>query len=265
MRNSRSNRGVSTILGTLLFVAIIFSAIIPMQLTMYQADVIYAQKAWEVKRLDDERSREEVLVYPVPDLAATHINVTLINNCETSVDILRVWMNNTLTNITTTIPTLENTILGPFPINPGSDASFDVRVATGRGNTFSAETGVLYYQNGEWLTDTLGFRLIFPSRPGKSARTNNWLNELMVTIEDSEGDEVYINSTMYWAISASENFFELDSADSYTVKVYIWCKAPPWPKHWEKIYDSEHAITWPIGDPVIELKYRIDGNVLVLD
>ena len=264
MITSEKKRGVSTILGTLLFVAIIFSAIIPMQLTMYQADVIYAQKAWEVKRLDDERSRELVIVYPVPDLAATHINVTLINNCETPVDILRVWVNNTLTNVTTNIPTLESTIIGPFPINPDGDAEFDVRVATARGNTFSAETGILYYQNGEWLTEILGFRLIFPSRPGKAARTNDWLNELMITIEDSEGDEVYINSTMYWAISASEKFFELDSSGTYRIIVYIWCK-DPLPKHWEKIYDTEHEITWPLGDPVIELKYKIDGDVLILE
>ena len=87
----------------------------------------------------------------------------------------------------------------------------------------------------------------------------------MITIEDSDGDEVYINSTMYWAISASENFFELDSSDTYRIMVYIWCKAPPWPKHWEKIYDNEHEITWPLGDPIMELKYRIDGDSLILD
>ena len=68
---------------------------------------------------------------------------------------------------------------------------------------------------------------------------------------------------MYWAISASENFFELDSADSYRILVYILCKGLP--KHWEKIYDSEHEITWPIGDLIIELKYRIDGDSIVLD
>ncbi len=85
----------------------------------------------------------------------------------------------------------------------------------------------------------------------------------MITIEDSDGDEVYMNSTMYWAISASENFFELDSSGTYRITVYIWCKDLP--KHWEKIYDAEHEITWPLGDPVIELKYRIDGDVLVLD
>ena len=72
-----------------------------------------------------------------------------------------------------------------------------------------------------------------------------------------------MNSTMYWAISASENFFELDSSGTYRITVYIWCKGLP--KHWEKIYDAEHEITWPLGDPVIELKFRIDGNVLVLD
>ena len=69
---------------------------------------------------------------------------------------------------------------------------------------------------------------------------------------------------MYWAVSASENFYEVDRAGTYDIKIYIWCK-PPSNNHWEKIYDSGHEITWPTGDPVIELDFVINGNQLQLE
>jgi hypothetical protein len=127
---------------------------------------------------------------------------------------------------------------------------------------FVSEIGTIRYEGGEWLSETLGFNLIFPSRPGKAGRGNNWLNELRITIE-LDGDELYSNSTMYWAISASEKFFMLDTADTYDIIIYIWCSGTP--KHWEKIYDAPHSITWPEGDPVVELNFVINGDQLGLE
>ena len=40
--------GVSTILGTIIFIGVLFSAIIPMQLVMKQADNIALQKIHEI-------------------------------------------------------------------------------------------------------------------------------------------------------------------------------------------------------------------------
>jgi hypothetical protein len=264
--NSRG-KGVATILGTIIFIGILFSSVIPMMLVMKQADVVLEQGKLEVARVDDEGDRESLELYPIPDLAATHVNVTILNTCETSIDIVRVWINDTLTDVTATVNALSHVQIGPFPIQAVDGSSFDVRVTTGRGNVYTAETGVLYYQGGEWLTETLGIRLIMPSRPGKGARENRWLNELRVTIADEEGDILYSNSSMYWAISASEKFFELESAGDYDVTIYIWCKAKDgYPtQHWEMIYDDIHSITWPIGDPILEIKFAIDGDVLIVE
>lgn len=256
-------KGVSTILGTIIFIGIMFTSIIPMMLVMKQADVILDQKKLEITRGDDERSRESLELYPIPDLAATQVNVTIINTCEIAVEIVRVWINDTLTDVTAKVNALGTTQIGPFPITATDGSSFDIRVTTARGNVYAAETGILYYQDGEWVTETLGIQLIFPSRPGRSARQNNWLNELRVTI--SEGSDIlYSNYTMYWAISASENFFELESAGDYDITIYIWCKGPP-SQHWEKIYEDMHSITWPVGDPVLEIKFAIDGDELIVE
>ncbi len=96
--------------------------------------------------------------------------------------------------------------------------------------------------------------MIFPSRPGRNQRGNDWLNELRITIREGE-DIIYANSTMYWAISASENFFELQSAGYYNVTVYILHKGTP--NYWVSIYDEEHHLMWPEGPPVKELKFEI--------
>jgi hypothetical protein len=98
---------VSTILGTIIFIGILFSSVIPMMLVMKQADVILEQGKLEVVRRDDEGDRESLELYPIPDLAATHVNVTILNTCETSIDIVRVWINDTLTDVTTTVNALS--------------------------------------------------------------------------------------------------------------------------------------------------------------
>ena len=107
-----------------------------------------------------------------------------------------------------------------------------------------------------------GFRMIFPSRPPKKKRQNNWSNELKITIKEG-GDILYSNSTMYWAISASEKFFELQSAGDYQIIVYILCSGTP--NYWDKIYDTEHGLKWPVGPPIIELKFKINGDHLILE
>ena len=86
-------RGVSTILGTIIFIGIMFTSVIPMMLLMKQADVVLEQEKLEIVRRDDEGDRESLELYPIPDLAGTHVNVTILNTCETSIDIIRIWIS----------------------------------------------------------------------------------------------------------------------------------------------------------------------------
>jgi len=56
---SSKRKAVSTILGVLIFIGVMFSAIVPMQLTMKQAD-IHAQKILnEESRKDEEKKVEK--------------------------------------------------------------------------------------------------------------------------------------------------------------------------------------------------------------
>lgn len=246
-------RGTSTVLGTLIFVGIMFTAVIPMLLVMRQADTLHEMRKHEITRADDERDRENIEVYPNPSLIEPEMNVTLINTGGVSAEVVGIWINDTYYPVSEQISTFSSHEVGPFPAATVEGAEYEVCATSTRGNVYTSEIGTLRYEEGKWISETLGFNLIFPSRPGKTKRTNNWLNELRITIEQG-GDILYVNSTMYWAISASEKFFQLDEAGVHQIIVYIWCKS----QYWEKIYDTEHSIDWPAGDPIIELNFRIE-------
>ena len=261
-------RGTSTIYGVMIFVGIMFTAVIPMMLVMRQADTLHEMRKHELECLDQERAMESLCLYVCPEgPSSQNVEVTIVNKGEVFVRVVSLWINDDAVSMEIDIPSLSDEVLDTFVLDLIEGAEYDIRVMTDRGNVYTAETGILYYQDGKWVTETLGIRLILPSRPGKGARTNRWLNELRVTIADEDDDILYSNYTMYWAVSASENFFELESAGAYNVIIYIWCKAGGGysEQHWEMIYDDFHSITWPIGDPVIEIKFAIDGDYLIVE
>ena len=55
-------KGIATILGTLIFVGIVFSAYIPMVLMMKQADIIYEQEIYKTKLRDNLAQDEELII-----------------------------------------------------------------------------------------------------------------------------------------------------------------------------------------------------------
>lgn len=252
---------MATILGALFFIGIMFSAIVPMQLVMQQADNLREKSIHESDDFDLKRKNEQVEVYPIPHLTLDILNVSIINLSEFPVKFERIWVNNTVYPVDMTANSLETITIGDIALSPIEGGEYEIRAVTERGNVFVSEIGSISYSGGEWISETFGFRLIFPSRPGKAGRGNDWLNEVRVSISEG-GEYAYSNYTLYWAISASEGFFELDASGTYDVEVYIWCRNP---NRWDKIYDVQHAITYPEGDPIIELKYAIDGDSLVLE
>jgi len=230
-----------------------FTAVIPMLLVMRQADTLHEMRKHEITRADDERDREKIEVYPTPNLDKPEMNVILINTGGVSAEVVGIWINNTYYPVSEQISTFSSHEIGPYPAATVEDAEYEVRATSTRGNVYTSEIGTIRIEDGKWVSEKLGFNLIFPSRPGKVKRDNKWLNEVRITIEDEESDILYSNFTMYWAISASEQFFQLDQAGDYKIIVYIWCQT----QYWEKIYDRTHIIDWPAGDPIIELNFVI--------
>jgi len=254
-------------MGTLIFVGIIFSAFIPMMLVMRQADTLHEMRKHELECLEQERAMERLCLYVCPQgIDSPDVDLTIVNKGDVVAHVIKIWINDESESMNVEIPSMSEEELGPFNLDPENGDEYDIRAMTDRGNVYTSETGILTYQEGKWVTETLGIRLIFPSRPGKGSRNNRWLNELRITIADKDGDFLYSKYPMYWAISASENFFELESAGAYNIIIDIWCKEGGGysGQHWENIYDGSHSITWPIGDPVIEIKFQIAGDHLIV-
>ena len=113
-----NRKGMASILGTLIFIAILFSAVIPMQLTMQQADIIMEQEKLELQRTDDEKSRERLEVYPIPHLTLDLLNVSVINLSEYSVQFVRIWINDTAYQVDETANPLETIDIGSLPLTP---------------------------------------------------------------------------------------------------------------------------------------------------
>ena len=65
----KKKKGISSILGTIIFIGILFTSFIPMLLTMKQADNVYTRKVHEMQQNDEVQSAQEldVFAYPVED------------------------------------------------------------------------------------------------------------------------------------------------------------------------------------------------------
>ena len=154
-------KGISSILGTLVFIGIMFSAVIPMFMNMRQADVYYEQEKMYANQLDEERILEDVELYIAP--TDTDFVLTLVNMGEVPVKIVRVWENHHSTDVSVILPSQATSELAAIPFSeaPVENDNFEIRVTTERGNSFLNENGILTYGDGEWAMEKFFLKLYF--------------------------------------------------------------------------------------------------------
>ena len=137
----RGRRGTSTIFGTLIFIAILFSSIIPMFLYMRQADAIFEKRKHELNRLDEEIEGEDIHVYVFDDTVSESLTLRVENWGDLVVDIERIWVNDTyyiLDDFNVQPETwLEEDLTQIIPADPNT--RYYIKVVTDRGNVFSTE------------------------------------------------------------------------------------------------------------------------------
>ena len=150
---TRRRRGMASLFGTLIFIGILFSAVIPMFLVMNQADVIFEQEKHNVAQLDDEKDREDINFYVYPDLS-DDLMVVIENKCAMTVNIVRVWINEDIQVESTLLETMETVELGPYDVSPIVGDTYNVRVTTERGNVFECGSGDLEYSESGWVVES---------------------------------------------------------------------------------------------------------------
>ena len=245
------NKGVSNTLGTIMFVGILMSAIIPMYLHMKQADTIYEKELLELKRLDDEMERETIFVYAYPKGASSEqIEIMVENAGEVGAEIRRVWINDTFVNESAAIQSFEETILGPYDVSvgPASNSSFKIRVTSARGNVYIPTSGeTLTYSSGQWdyqvlsvnvVTNCEGFLGIAKYRV---TITNNTFHS---DVQETSG---YVAGTQYFMFDVTE----WGPVHEYHVKI----EAKKIFRSWQILHEEDVEIEYPDGPPDVWVRY----------
>ena len=146
-------RGTSTILGTLIFIGILFSAVAPMFLTIRQADVYYEQRKHEVTILDDEKSNEDLSFYVYPD-TNDDLVVIVDNHCAMNIEVVRIWINNIIIPESINIQSMGTGNFGPYDVNPTIGDIYEIRITTERGNVYEAGSGNIEFGSGGWVVES---------------------------------------------------------------------------------------------------------------
>jgi archaellum component FlaF (FlaF/FlaG flagellin family) len=161
-------KGISTIMGTLIFVGILFTSVIPMYLVMKQADNIYTQNVHKMEISDQDRSREviEAIAYP-PSQTSPDLYIKVTNTGALPVEIMRVWINDDSYSRYAQVASQNSQVLEKITITPLEGKTYTVTVTTKRGNSFASTSDTLYYHGGEWYTPSLGIHIIVLNTSGK--------------------------------------------------------------------------------------------------
>ena len=225
-------RGTATILGTILFVGIMFTAVIPMLLVMRQAETIHAIRKHELEIFDEERVDEKlyVYVYTVDKIGENppYLIIKAQNKGELSVNIDRLWIN-------------DDPIPLNYPIQPMSDIeeiytypvseeakSYYVTVTTDRGKSVAFDTPLNWEMGMGWESDILSVNVLVTSLPG---------NIFKITVT---GPDPAFQETL--TLKYEPKFFIVNSEGTYVVKIFRGTK---------EIYYKEVTIIDPEGPLVV--------------
>lgn len=250
-RTAYRKKAVSTILGTLIFIGILFSAVVPMMLVMKQADVILEQKKLEVLRLDEERIREDLDMYAYPD-GLSNITVRVHSQCEVPITICRLWINDEEQDIDCVMDPMEAKIIGSYHITilPEAYNTYRVRITTLRGNVYESLSGIIQHDGSDWVTEEIGINVVIDSESGGFLGFGKY----RATVSK---DTYSCTKETDFASGAASLFFNLTNSDkgagvgTYDVTVEKRAGSFWTGYYWVEIAVAEIELKWPDGPPVV--------------
>lgn len=155
-------------MGTLIFVGILFTSVIPMYLVMKQADNIYTQNTVKMANADLARSMEKLDVTLSPTEAGL-LKVDATNIGVQEIRIVRIWINDMIVqNLPVSLSPNIQAHLGTFDVDPKNGITYKVRVTTDKGNVFTGNAPVSY-RDGHWDVTNLVINVLI-SYPGTTFR-----------------------------------------------------------------------------------------------
>ncbi len=241
--SSCRRRGISSILGIIIFVGIMFTAVIPMFLVMNQADTIHEMRKFELERFDQERRDEDIHVYVFPDIVdPTILTLRVQNRGSLVVNVVQVWINDiTYLFEDFVVPPMgsRDKLLDAFDLEDGT--YYFTKITTDRGNVFPSDSGSLHYLgDGFWDGGMFAINFLISYDAGGYF-------DVYISYSDENGDPSgLVEGTPFQihktAAGPAFGFFSVDTEGKYYVRIE---------RGDEEIYDKSVTIEWPLGPPVV--------------
>ena len=233
-------RGTSTILGTLIFVGIMLTAVIPMLLVMNQADTFHEMRKYELEFFDEERIEEEVYVnvFSTPDTSPPILTLRVENRGNFIVKIVKIWINDSphlFEDFVVQPMSLIDRQLDYFTADP--ETHYLIKVITDRGNLFYEESGSIYCNiDGDWETGSFAifFIISYPAAGmfNVEVRFSNENYEILGLVPEGEFS-IHKSSP-----ETAFDFIDVPTEGIYHVKIT---------KSSEIIHNDFETIPWPNG------------------
>jgi hypothetical protein len=227
-------KGVAVILGTIVFISILFSAIIPMKLVMQQADNVKIQDIEDTERVDKEGDMEDftVLFYPQND-TSNQMYVRVKNTGDIEVHITRLWIKNKKHIVDEELELGEETTIGPYTVDLEDNTTYPVKIITERGQIFPADMISLTFSDGQWYSPTLGINVYIVNDQGKyyvKVWNSTWSDTWQSSGIDHDDIQVYfeIDKVGYYDVEVRKNNSNGDHIIGSPTLVDInWPLSPP--------------------------------------
>jgi len=91
MALGRGRRGISTVLGGVLAVAIILTTVVPLLMYMRQVGFLYDTVSSDMRRADEEKMDEKLSAVAYLD-TNNGIMLNITNTCDLSISVIRIWV-----------------------------------------------------------------------------------------------------------------------------------------------------------------------------
>jgi len=182
--------GMSTVLGMLIFIGVLFTSIIPLFLYINDVNSLYDVTVAEMRRFDQERENEQLDVYAYPD-SSNNLTIYIKNRYAMPVKIVRVWVNDTTPTLTDLPLRIEGVSSGIIEdIQIPSTGDFDVWVVTERGNVFASQTNTLHITESGWSggNDPYSINILIEKPPGQ----RSYNVRVFMDPENPESSTIYL-------------------------------------------------------------------------
>jgi hypothetical protein len=227
-------KGIGTTLGALIFLGILFSSIIPLQLYMKENKMLLIRTKNEVNVLDSYRELEDldVLAYPT-GLTSDDMLVKVKNKSPVPIVIRSVWLSDNAELVEYELRSGEEALLGPFSVILEEGKFYSVKVSTERGRVFTSDTGNLQFVNGSWYSPTLGICVQIANEMGKyyiKISNSTWSSVYQTVGMDQDDLLVFFDvktNGYYYVICRKNSINGPDLPGTPMVVELAWPSRPP--------------------------------------